>query len=93
MAIIDELLYLTVRDAQLGSDLLDGVGRERLATLAQHLGVRRIIGSRVDLSGRVGGASTGIKAMTVLWSAADGRGVDRRRRCAARGRERGRAGP
>jgi len=35
-------------------------------TVAQHLEVQRIIDARVDLSGRIGGANTGIKAMTVL---------------------------
>jgi len=36
------------------------------ATVAQHLGLQRLIAARVDLSGRVGGANTGIKAMTVV---------------------------
>src|SRR5918996_2760972 len=35
-------------------------------TLAQKLGVSDIIDERVDLSGRIGGANCGIKAMTVI---------------------------
>jgi hypothetical protein len=38
------------------------------ATLAQQLGLQELIDARVDLSGRVGGANTGIKAMTVISS-------------------------
>lgn len=36
------------------------------ATVAHHLGVEQLIDARVDLSGRVGGANSGIKAMTVV---------------------------
>ncbi|MEX2430494.1 MAG: IS1380 family transposase [Dehalococcoidia bacterium] len=36
------------------------------ATLAHHLGVQQLISDRVDLSGRVGAANTGLKAMTVI---------------------------
>src|SRR5680860_1181316 len=47
-------------------NLIANAGLILPGTLAQHLEVQRIIDARVDLSGRLGGANTGIKAMTVL---------------------------
>jgi hypothetical protein len=47
-------------------NLVANAGLVLPGTLAQRLGVREIIDRRVDLSGRVGGANCGIKAMTVI---------------------------
>ncbi|CAN5903291.1 hypothetical protein BH23ACT10_BH23ACT10_12200 [soil metagenome] len=55
-------LSVTFDDA----NLVANAGLVLPGTLAQHLGVEEVIGRRVDLSGRVGGANTPIKAMTVI---------------------------
>ena len=47
-------------------NLVANAGLMLPGTLAQTLGVEQVINDRVDLSGRVGGANTGIKAMTVI---------------------------
>lgn len=47
-------------------NLVANAGLMLPGTLAQKLGVSQVIDGRVDLSGRVGGANCGIKAMTVI---------------------------
>src|SRR5680860_1199676 len=47
-------------------NLIANAGLLLPGTLAAHLDVQGVIDARVDLSGRVGGANTGIKAMTVV---------------------------
>jgi len=47
-------------------NLIANAGLLLPGTVAGHLGVQQVIHARVDLSGRVGGANTGIKAMTVI---------------------------
>jgi hypothetical protein len=47
-------------------NLVANAGLMLPGTLAQKLGVADIVDGRVDLSGRVGGANCGIKAMTVV---------------------------
>ncbi len=47
-------------------NLIANAGLILTATLARRLGLRRLVDERVDLSGRVGGANTGVKAMTVI---------------------------
>lgn len=47
-------------------NLIANAGLILPGVLAQHLRVEQLIDARVDLSGRVGGANTGIKAMTVV---------------------------
>ena len=47
-------------------NLVANAGLSLTATLAQRLGVREVVDARVDLSGRVGGANPGVKAMTVV---------------------------
>ena len=47
-------------------NLIANAGLLLPGTLAAHLDVRGVIDARVDLSGRTGGANTGIKAMTVI---------------------------
>jgi hypothetical protein len=47
-------------------NLVANAGLMLPGTLAQKLGVSDVVDARVDLSGRVGGANCGIKAMTVI---------------------------
>src|ERR671919_1899119 len=47
-------------------NLVANAGLMLPGTLAQKLGVSDVVDDRVDLSGRVGGANCGIKAMTVI---------------------------
>ena len=53
------------------------------ATLAQHLGLRELVGHHLDLGCAPGRANTGDKLLTLVASAAGGRRLHRRRRCAA----------
>ncbi|HZW44218.1 MAG TPA: IS1380 family transposase, partial [Dermatophilaceae bacterium] len=47
-------------------NLIANAGLLLPSMLAEHLDVQGVIDARVDLSGRTGGANTGIKAMTVV---------------------------
>ena len=47
-------------------NLVANAGLMLPGTLAQKLGISEVVDERVDLSGRVGGANCGIKAMTVI---------------------------
>src|SRR5665811_2080816 len=62
MCIRDRRMSVTVDDP----NLISNAGLLLPGTLAAHLDVQGVIDARVDLSGRVGGANTGIKAMTVV---------------------------
>src|SRR5665811_44891 len=62
MCIRDRRMSVTFDDP----NLIANAGLLLPGTLAAHLDVQGVIDARVDLSGRTGGANTGIKAMTVV---------------------------
>ena len=61
------------------------------ATLALRLGLPQLLRKHLDLGGAPGRANTGDKMMTLVASAPSRRRLHRRRRCAARRRDRPRA--
>ena len=61
------------------------------ATLALRFGLPQLLRKHLDLGGGPGRANTGDKMMTLVASALAGRRLHRRRRCAARRRDRRRA--
>ena len=61
------------------------------ATLALRLGLPQLLRKHLDLGGAPGRANTGDKMMTLVASALAVRRLHRRRRCAARRRDRPRA--
>ena len=61
------------------------------ATLALRLGLPQLLRKHLDLGGAPGRANTGDKMMTLVASGPSRRRLHRRRRCAARRRDRPRA--